>query len=42
MDVGTIQIISLIREIGTGVLNIKIPLDILNAIEVYQLVKLLM
>jgi len=37
MDVGTIQITSLIKGTGTGVLNIKIPLDILNAIEVYQL-----
>ena len=32
--VGTILTINLTREIGTGVLNIKIPLDILNVIEV--------
>jgi hypothetical protein len=37
MDVGTILIINLIVGTGTGAPNTKIPLDILNAIEVFLL-----
>jgi hypothetical protein len=37
MDVGTILMRSLIKGIGTGAPNTKIPLDILNAIEVFLL-----
>jgi hypothetical protein len=37
MDVGTILIINLIRGIGIGAPNTKIPLDILNVIGVYLL-----
>jgi hypothetical protein len=36
MDVGISQRLHLTREIGTGVLNIKILLDILSAIGVFQ------
>jgi hypothetical protein len=32
--VGTIRTINVTRETGTGALNIKIPLDIWNVIEV--------
>jgi hypothetical protein len=35
MVVGTILCLSLIRETGTGVLNMKIALDILNVIRLF-------
>jgi hypothetical protein len=35
MDVGTILSLDLIREIGTGVLNMKILLDNMSVIRVY-------
>jgi hypothetical protein len=35
MDVGTILSLDLIREIGTGALNMKILLDNMSVIRVY-------
>jgi hypothetical protein len=36
MDVGTILYLSSIREIGTGALKMKIALDNLNVIRLFQ------
>jgi hypothetical protein len=36
MDVGTIHYLNLIKEIGIGVLNIKVQIDNLNVIDPLQ------